>query len=416
MLIAIVVYQQIENYLFSPRITARTMELHPALAFGAALGRRGRARRCRGRARPAGGGDGPGPVSEWGDRHQVIKSELTEVRHHRVWKRWTKIRKARRVTACDTGVASCPSPSTTRSGVVESVHHGAVVALDRDGAVAWSVGDPDVAIYARSALKPLQAAAMVAAGLAARRPAAGRRLRQPRRAARARRRGRARSSPAPGSTPATSRTRRRCRSTPTPTHGRRPRAGVGPASILQNCSGKHAGMLATAVVNGWPTAGYTAPDHPVQRTIVDHLAGRRSGRSTTSASTAAARRRRRVSLLGLARAVRGLAVGGHAVHRAMTTYPEMVGGPTRDVTRLMRLVPGLLAKDGAEGVQVAALPDGRAVALKIADGGGRARAPVTVAALRVARRRPRRRRSLAEPILGHGEPVGVASVRSCGAP
>ena len=37
-LIAIVVYQQIENYLFSPRITARTMELHPALAFGAALG------------------------------------------------------------------------------------------------------------------------------------------------------------------------------------------------------------------------------------------------------------------------------------------------------------------------------------------------------------------------------------------
>ena len=50
--------------------------------------------------------------------------------------------------------------------------------------------------------------------------------------------------------------------------------------------------------------------------------------------------------------------------------PEMVGGPTRDVTRLMRLVPGLLAKDGAEGVQVVALPDGRAVALKVADGGG----------------------------------------------
>ena len=70
----------------------------------------------------------------------------------------------------------------------------------------------------------------------------------------------------------------------------------------------------------------------------------------------------------------------------------MVGGPTRDVTRLMRLVPGLMAKDGAEGVHVAALPDGRAVALKVADGGGRARAPVMVAALRslgvdLARRR-----------------------------
>ena len=60
----------------------------------------------------------------------------------------------------------------------------------------------------------------------------------------------------------------------------------------------------------------------------------------------------------------------------------MVGGPRRDVTRLMQLVPGLLVKDGAEGVQVAALPDGRAVAVKIADGGGRARTPVTIAALR----------------------------------
>ena len=95
-LIAIVIYQQIENYLFSPRITARTMQLHPALAFGAAL---------------AGAAllGGVGAIlalpaaamiqalsSEWGDRHQVIKSELTEVRHHRVFKRWTKIRKARR--------------------------------------------------------------------------------------------------------------------------------------------------------------------------------------------------------------------------------------------------------------------------------------------------------------------------------
>jgi predicted PurR-regulated permease PerM len=95
-LIAIVIYQQIENYLFSPRITARTMQLHPALAFGAAL---------------AGAAllGGVGAIlalpaaamiqalsSEWGDRHQVIKSELTDVRHHRVFKRWTKIRKSRR--------------------------------------------------------------------------------------------------------------------------------------------------------------------------------------------------------------------------------------------------------------------------------------------------------------------------------
>jgi predicted PurR-regulated permease PerM len=97
-LIAIVVYQQIENYLFSPRITARTMELHPAIAFGSALA---------GAALLGGVGAilalpaaamAQAIISNWGDRHQVIKSELTEVRHHRVWKRWTKIRKARRST------------------------------------------------------------------------------------------------------------------------------------------------------------------------------------------------------------------------------------------------------------------------------------------------------------------------------
>ena len=48
--------------------------------------------------------------------------------------------------------------------------------------------------------------------------------------------------------------------------------GLDAAPVLQNCSGKHAAMLATAVVNGWPTAGYVAADHPVQRLILDDLA------------------------------------------------------------------------------------------------------------------------------------------------
>ena len=61
--------------------------------------------------------------------------------------------------------------------------------------------------------------------------------------------------------------------------------------------------------------------------------------------------------------------------RAMRAHPEMVAGTRRDVTALMRAVPGLLAKDGFEGVQVAALPDGTAVGVKIADGGDRARMP-----------------------------------------
>ena len=84
----------------------------------------------------------------------------------------------------------------------------------------------------------------------------------------------------------------------------------------------------------------------------------------------------------------------------------MVGGPTRDVTRLMRLVPGLLVKDGAEGVQVAALPDGRAIAAqdrrrwRPGAGAGDDRRPA------LARRRPSPADALPQPILGHGRPVG----------
>ena len=69
------------------------------------------------------------------------------------------------------------------------------------------------------------------------------------------------------------------------------------------------------------------------------------------------------------------------MYRAMTEHPFNVGGPGRDVTRFMEAIPGLMAKDGAEGVYAAALPDGRAVALKIADGADRPRPAVMAAAL-----------------------------------
>ena len=92
-LIAIVVYQQIENYLFSPRITARTMELHPAIAFGAALGGAAVLGAVGAVLALPAAAMGQALISDWGDRHQVIKSDLVEVRHHRVWKRWAKIRK-----------------------------------------------------------------------------------------------------------------------------------------------------------------------------------------------------------------------------------------------------------------------------------------------------------------------------------
>jgi L-asparaginase II len=295
-----------------------------------------------------------------------------------------------------------PVAQVWRSGAIESIHHGAVVALAADGSLALAIGDPDVMVFPRSALKPLQAASMVDVGLALDdellavvcashdgRP-------EHVAAVRAILAGAGLDEADLDNTPAL------------PLEGEAQRAilraGGGPTSITQNCSGKHAGMLATAVVNGWPTEGYRDPDHPVQRLILDDLQ-RHAGAVTAVGIDGCGAPAPVVSLVGLARAVRRLAIEGHQVHRAMSGHPEMVGGPARDVTRLMRLVPGLLAKDGAEGVQVAALPDGRTVAVKIADGSGRARSPVTVGALR----------SLGvsidpdgfvEPVLGHGEPVG----------
>jgi L-asparaginase II len=91
----------------------------------------------------------------------------------------------------------------------------------------------------------------------------------------------------------------------------------------------------------------------------------------------------------------------------MTTHPEMVGGEQRDVTAFMRHVPGLMAKDGADGVFAAALPDGRAVALKIADGANRARPPLMLAALaRLGVATDEVAPLVAERIRGHGRVVG----------
>jgi L-asparaginase II len=164
-------------------------------------------------------------------------------------------------------------------------------------------------------------------------------------------------------------------------------AGGKASPLVMNCSGKHAAMLATCVVNGWPTGTYRDARHPMQQSLratVERLAGEKSpavGVDGCGAPLFA------LSLTGLARAFAAVATApaGTAEHRvasAIRRHPEWLGGTRRDVSALIAGVPGLVAKDGAEGVYAAALPDGRAVALKIDDGGQRARPPVMAAALR----------------------------------
>jgi len=309
--------------------------------------------------------------------------------------------------------AYAPVAATRRNGVVESVHFGAVVALAGDGTVAFTVGDPRLAVYPRSSNKPMQAVAMVRAGLrlapeqlavvcashdgtdvhldVVRSILTGAGL-DP---------GSLATTPDlpldPGAAEAVL------------------RAGGTRTALQMNCSGKHSGMLATCVVNGWPhrDGAYLHPDHPLQRTIASTIAELADEEPSHVGVDGCGAPAHVLSLVGVARAFRSIAGGaagpaGDEVATAMTTHPAMVGGEARDVTQLMRHVRGLVAKDGAEGVFAAALADGRAVALKVADGANRARAPVMVAALaRLGVEVASLETLLEQRILGHGRPVGT---------
>lgn len=191
------------------------------------------------------------------------------------------------------------------------------------------------------------------------------------------------------------------------------RGGGAPEPLLMNCSGKHAAMLATCVVNGWDPAHYLDPSHPLQVALLAALEDLAAERVSATAVDGCGAPLWSLSLVGLARAFQAcvLAAPGEPARRvadAMRAHPEWVGGTGRDVTDLMRGVPGLLAKDGAEGVYAVALPDGRAVALKIEDGGDRARPVVMAAALAaVGVRADVVDRTAVRPVLGGGRPVGA---------
>jgi L-asparaginase II len=298
--------------------------------------------------------------------------------------------------------AYVPVAITSRSGFDESVHFGAAVVLDGDGSVAFSVGDPDVLIYPRSSNKPMQADAMLRLGLdleseqlalaCASHDGTERHLALVRRILES-----------------AGLTESALDNTPDlpldDAIAERLLAAGGRRDCIQmNCSGKHAAMLATCVVNEWEIGGYLSEAHPLQRAISARIGELTGGVAHVGVDGCGAPAHV-VSLVGLARGFRTMATDRSRVWSAMTTHPELVGGEDRDVTRLMRLVPGLMAKDGAEGVFAGALPDGRAAAIKVADGSARA-AGIVFASVLSAEGVDVDPGELGEPIRGHGEPVG----------
>ncbi|KRF35062.1 asparaginase [Nocardioides sp. Soil805] len=302
-----------------------------------------------------------------------------------------------------------------RSGFVEGHHYGSVVALDTAGAVDWSVGVVDQPVLPRSCNKPVQALGMVRAGLdlppdllalacashsgeplhvdGARRILASAGLTED-------------ALQTPVDYPIDDEAREEVI-----------RSGGARSSILMNCSGKHAAMLATCVANGWPTDTYLAPDHPLQQVIAETFADLTGEPVTTVAVDGCGAPLLSTSLVGLARAFRTLAVATDGPERrvadAIRQHPAYVSGTRRDELALLTAVPGAIGKAGAESCYAVALPDGRAFALKTDDGAPRVRPVLMAEALRRSGvleldgvDADAVRRTGQHVLLGGGKPVG----------
>jgi L-asparaginase II len=272
-----------------------------------------------------------------------------------------------------------------RSDFVEGSHRGSVVAIAADGSELWRVGDPDRPVFPRSSNKPIQAVGMLRAGLdldgdllalaCASHSGEAFHIDGVRHIL-----GEAGLDESDLKTPP---------DYPVDEQEKLGfiRGGYPPSSVAMNCSGKHAAMLATCVANDWPIETYLAADHPLQVALAGTVADLAGEPIAAIGVDGCGAPLFALTLTALARAFARIATAppgtaeGH-VAAAIRGYPTWLGGTRRDVSALITAVPGIIAKDGAEAVYAAALPDGRAIALKVDDGGQRARSPVMIAALR----------------------------------
>jgi L-asparaginase II len=170
-------------------------------------------------------------------------------------------------------------------------------------------------------------------------------------------------------------------------------AGEAPGRIHNNCSGKHAGMLAHCVQQQWVTNGYHRANHPMQQRVLSTLARwmRVDTEDLAQGIDGCGLPTFAVALdavaEGCARFSAAVAAGDPApltIFRAMVTHPEFVAGTDRLDTDLMRVADGrLFAKVGAEGFYCAGIPSMQVgVAIKVEDGAKRAAEPALLAVLR----------------------------------
>ncbi|RDI61498.1 asparaginase [Nocardia pseudobrasiliensis] len=303
-----------------------------------------------------------------------------------------------------------------RSGFRECVHRGSVVVIGSDGEPTLALGEVHLPIFPRSTNKPMQAIALLRNGFE---PVDDAELAistashwgEPDHVALVRRLldrfGHTEDQlECPPDLPVDERARAEALA------GRdRARAA---RRIYMNCSGKHAAMLATCAVNGWPTRGYLDASHPLQQAVTATVVDITGEPETDLGIDGCGLPIVPVSLVNLARAYAGFATAApespeRRVADAIRAHPRVISGTDAPDLLTMGATPGLVCKIGADGVHVGALPDGRAFAYKIDDGHDRARMPLTQAILqRMGVEWTDVHAELAAPaVLGGGARVGV---------
>ena len=285
-----------------------------------------------------------------------------------------------------------------RGDRVESTHRVAYAVADSGGALLHHEGDVRRPVFPRSAVKPLQALALIESGAAERFAVSERELAL----------ACASHAGEPMHTEAVSAWLARLGLDPSalecgahapnhePTARRLIAAGQAASALHNNCSGKHAGMLTLALHLGVPIEGYIAPDHPVQQRIGAVLAAMSGGGLAPPAIDGCGIPTHPLPLANLAAAIARLGDPGPdpddapgraqacaRIRAAMAAHPLLVAGSGRACSLIMAAAPRVLVKTGAEGVYVAALPAQRlGLALKVADGASRAAVVALMALLK----------------------------------
>lgn len=277
-------------------------------------------------------------------------------------------------------VAGCVELAVVeRCGMIESRHLGAAAVVDATGAVLTRLGDIDALIYPRSTLKPMQAIAVLRSGVqlggeqlvlaTSSHPGTPAHVRVVRELLdRAGLTDDALQCPAewPGDTQASRDVR-------------------GPARVTMNCSGKHAAFLLACVTNRWPLDSYLEPEHPLQLLIAQTIESYTGETIVHSGLDGCGAPLHAVTLRGLATAIAKISSASvrddpfaAMISRAIRENPWALDSPA--VAEVIGEL-GLIAKNGAEGVFVAGMVDGTAVALKMLDGSTRASIPVALSLL-----------------------------------